>query len=121
MEVCKLSILGDRLKEEREKRGWSQVFVAKKLGLKRSSTYANWEYGIREPDLEMIKKLSELYETSLDKLSGNIIREDITPYYTNKEEQLKQEVKKLAEMIINLPDDERKLVENMIKKLQQKN
>lgn len=65
-----MSILGDRLKEEREKRGWSQVLVSKKLGLKRSSTYANWEYGIREPDLEMLQKLADLYEVSIDWLNG---------------------------------------------------
>lgn len=116
-----MSILGDRLKEEREKRGWSQVFVAKKLGLKRSSTYANWEYGIREPDLEMIKKLSELYETSLDKLSGNKVKENKSSYITDKEELIRQEKMKLADMIINLPEQERKLIEDMIKTLQKKN
>lgn len=116
-----MSILGDRLKKEREKRGWSQVFVAKKLGLKRSSTYANWEYGIREPDLEMIKKLSELYETSLDKLSGNTVEEKKESYTTDKEELIRQEKLKLADMIINLPDQERKLIEDMIRTLQNKN
>lgn len=115
-----MSILGDRLKKEREKRGWSQVFVAKKLGLKRSSTYANWEYGIREPDLEMIKKLSELYETSLDKLSGNVVKEENSSYSTNKDELLKQEIRKLSEMIVELPEQKRKLVEEMIRTLSDK-
>lgn len=66
-----LSILGDRLREERERRGWSQVYVAEKvLKMKRSSTYANWEYGIREPDMEMLTKLADLYECSSDYLLG---------------------------------------------------
>lgn len=65
-----MSTLGDRLKQERENRGWSQVLVSKKLGLKRSSTYANWEYGIREPDLEMLQKLADLYEVTIDWLNG---------------------------------------------------
>lgn len=114
-----MSILGDRLKEEREKRGWSQVFVAKKLGLKRSSTYANWEYGIREPDLEMIKKLSELYETSLDKLSGHVVNENKASYTTDKEKIRKKEIENLSEMITKLPEHKRKLVEDLLRTLQE--
>jgi transcriptional regulator with XRE-family HTH domain len=63
-----MKTLGDRLKYEREKRGWSQVYVAEKLGMKRSSTYANWEYNIRQPDNEMLVKLSELFDVSTDYL-----------------------------------------------------
>lgn len=62
--------LGERLKEEREKRGWSKVYVSQRLGMKRSSTYANWEYGLRDPDTEMLSKLAELYEVSTDYLVG---------------------------------------------------
>lgn len=65
-----MSKLGDRLKYEREKRGWSQVYVAQRLNMKRSSTYANWEYNLRQPDAEMITKLAELYEVSTDYLLG---------------------------------------------------
>ncbi|MDM5239066.1 helix-turn-helix domain-containing protein [Bacillus cereus] len=66
-----METLGDRLKYEREKRGWSQVYIAEKLGMKRSSTYANWEYNIRQPDNEMLIKLSEVLEVSTDYLLGN--------------------------------------------------
>lgn len=66
-----LSMLGDRLREERERRGWSQVYVAEKLlNMKRSSTYANWEYGLREPDAEMLSNLADLYECTTDYLLG---------------------------------------------------
>ncbi|UQD53335.1 XRE family transcriptional regulator [Bacillus methanolicus] len=63
-----MKTLGDRLRYEREKRGWSQVYVAEKLGMKRSSTYANWEYNTRQPDNEMLVKLSELFDVSTDYL-----------------------------------------------------
>lgn len=62
--------LGDRLREEREKKGWSQVFVSERLGMKRSSTYANWEYGLREPDAEMLGKLAQLFGVTTDYLIG---------------------------------------------------
>lgn len=75
--------IGERLKNEREKRGWSQVYVAQRLGMKRSSTYANWEYNLRQPDAEMIAKLAELYEVTTDYLlTGEAnkpqLRNDIT-------------------------------------------
>ena len=69
-EVIPLSLLGDNLKSLREKRGWSQRFVAKKLNMKQSSTYANWEYGLRDPDTEMLSRLADLYETTTDDLLG---------------------------------------------------
>ncbi|MCD5445402.1 helix-turn-helix transcriptional regulator [Lactobacillus delbrueckii subsp. lactis] len=35
------------------------------------STYANYEYGRREPDMETIKKLAKLYNVTVDYLVGN--------------------------------------------------
>lgn len=58
-----------RLKELRMSKGWSKTDVANKLE-KTLSTYANWEYGSREPDAETIIKLSELYNVSIDYILG---------------------------------------------------
>ncbi|MBB6694418.1 helix-turn-helix transcriptional regulator [Cohnella xylanilytica] len=66
-----MSVLGNRLKTEREKRGWTKKYASEKLGLKRVSTYANYEYGIRDPDTEMLAKMAELYETTTDYLLGH--------------------------------------------------
>ncbi|WP_307894018.1 helix-turn-helix domain-containing protein [Bacillus swezeyi] len=60
------NITGKVLTELREKKGWSKSTVAKKLGLKAMSTYANWEYSLRKPDGEMIVKIAELYGVSTD-------------------------------------------------------
>ena len=62
------NLTGKILTELREKHGWSKSTVAKKLGLKAMSTYANWEYGLRKPDGEMIVKIAELYGVSTDYL-----------------------------------------------------
>ncbi|MDM5299258.1 helix-turn-helix transcriptional regulator [Bacillus pumilus] len=62
------NMTGKILTELREKHGWSKSTVAKKLGLKAMSTYANWEYGLRKPDGEMIVKIAELYGVSTDYL-----------------------------------------------------
>lgn len=66
-----MSILATRLKELRENKGWSKTEVARRLGMKASSTYSNWEYGNREPDLEMVTKIARLYQVSTDYLLGN--------------------------------------------------
>lgn len=65
-----MSVLGDRLKSEREGRGWTKKFAASKLGLKQVSTYANYEYGIRDPDTDMLARMAQLYDTTIDYLKG---------------------------------------------------
>ncbi|MEX5836435.1 helix-turn-helix domain-containing protein [Bacillus velezensis] len=62
------NITGKILTELREKKGWSKSFVAKKLGIKTMSTYANWEYGLRKPDGEMLVRLASLYGVTTDYL-----------------------------------------------------
>lgn len=60
--------LGKRLEALRESKGWNKTYVSKKIGLKAMQTYANYEYGSREPDIETLKKLSNLYDVSVDYL-----------------------------------------------------
>lgn len=55
----------------REDKGWSKTYVAKAIGLKSMQTYANWEYGRTEPDFEMLTKIANLFNVSVDSLLGN--------------------------------------------------
>jgi len=61
--------LGSRLKKEREKRNWSQKYVAEKIGIT-NTVLSNYERDYRDPDTETLKKLSDLYEVSTDYLLG---------------------------------------------------
>ncbi|MGE7954842.1 helix-turn-helix domain-containing protein [Lysinibacillus xylanilyticus] len=70
--------LGDRLSYLREKKGWTKTHVAKKLGIKTMSTYANWEYNLRQPDNEMLIKIAGLYEVSVDYLLTGEVDEKVT-------------------------------------------
>lgn len=63
------SILAERLKEKRAKKKFTQKDVAELLGISQS-TYAYYESGRNEPDLETLKKIADIYETSLDYLAG---------------------------------------------------
>ncbi|MGO4890334.1 helix-turn-helix domain-containing protein [Anaerobacillus sp. MEB173] len=64
------TVTGKRLSELRERKGWTKSHVAKLLHIKTVSTYANWEYGLRQPDNETIVKIAELYDVSTDYLLG---------------------------------------------------
>lgn len=67
-----MSGFSNRLTNLREKRGWSKTYVAKAIGLNSMPTYANYEYGRREPDLETINKLAKLFNVTTDYLlNGN--------------------------------------------------
>lgn len=59
--------LGKRLKYEREKRNWSQKFVAEKIGIT-NTVLSNYERDYRDPDTETLRKLAELYDVSIDYL-----------------------------------------------------
>ncbi|WP_197483485.1 helix-turn-helix domain-containing protein [Paenibacillus elgii] len=57
------------LRIEREKREWTQKSISNKLGVA-ASTYSNWERGERQPDLEVLIRLADIYQISLDQLVG---------------------------------------------------
>lgn len=83
----KMNTLGDRLTYLREKKGWTKTYVAKKLGIKTMSTYANWEYNLRQPDNEMLLKIADLYEVSVDFLLGNKSANNNKVDFSNKDER----------------------------------
>lgn len=59
--------LGNNLKEARKKSGLSQETVAEKLGVSRQ-TISKWKTNETLPDIYQSKKLSKLYNLSLDEL-----------------------------------------------------
>ncbi|MGG1672906.1 helix-turn-helix domain-containing protein [Paenibacillus sp. NRS-1783] len=72
--------LGERLKKERTRKGWSQIFFAQKVGIG-NNVLSNYERNYRDPDTNTLTKMADLLEVSTDYLLG---RTDI-PYfqYTN--------------------------------------
>lgn len=64
-----MSIFSERLKSLREQSDYTQKDIAEMLGLTQSS-YSKYEYGTREPNLENIEKLSEIFNVSIDFLFG---------------------------------------------------
>ena len=62
-------MLGVRIQELRIARGWSQVVLAKRLGVAKQ-TVSNWENGNIQPSIEMLVRLSKLFGVTTDYLLG---------------------------------------------------
>lgn len=63
--------IGEKIKEERLKREWTQEYLSTLLNVSRP-TVSSWEVGRNYPDLETIILISDLLEIPLD----NLLRED---------------------------------------------
>jgi transcriptional regulator with XRE-family HTH domain len=59
----------ENLSELRKKRKWSQQETADQLGIAKS-TYAGYESGYREPSLQSLSQIADLFETTVDFILG---------------------------------------------------
>ena len=62
-------MIADRIKSLREQRGFTQVELAKRLGITRSGVNA-WEMGISVPSTQYIVELAGIFKVSTDYLLG---------------------------------------------------
>ena len=62
-------MLGESIKMLRQSRNWSQVDLARDLGVSKQSV-SNWENENIQPSIEMLIKLSEVFSVSTDYLLG---------------------------------------------------
>ena len=60
-------MLGEKIKLYRESKNMTQAEVAETLGIK-PATISKYESGLLEPNIESLKKLSELFEVTIDEL-----------------------------------------------------
>ncbi|MFC5732312.1 helix-turn-helix domain-containing protein [Cytobacillus gottheilii] len=60
-------VFGEKLKMERKNKGWSQEELAEQLFVSRQSV-SKWENGQNYPSIEIIIRLSDLFEISIDEL-----------------------------------------------------
>ncbi len=72
-----IDLLGARLEKLREKAGLTQDEVAQRVGVARS-TYANYESEKREPDLNTLRKLADLFDVTVGYLVGDKPSADVS-------------------------------------------
>jgi Predicted transcriptional regulators len=68
--------LSARLTYLRERNNWSKTDVAKRMGFS-VQKYANYEYGIRQPDNESLITLADFYGVTVDYLLGRKVKDDL--------------------------------------------
>ncbi len=101
-----------KIAEIRKEKGISQKELAKMLNIS-PGNLCEWEKGRIEPNLDALKKISEILETSLDYLVGNtddfgniIVSSQLTDQMSNDE-------KKLLRAYRSMPDiAKRKIIED---------
>ena len=65
----KKTIIPEKLKELRKANGYTQDYVASYLGIVRQ-TYSHYETGSRNIPIEMLIRLADYYDTTIDYLVG---------------------------------------------------
>ena len=85
--------LGKQIYELRKKANLSQEQLAEKVGVSRQ-TISKWELGETAPDIKQAQILSQIFNVSLDELTGNDTKEVIYEKVSNTE--------KLAGLIIKV-------------------
>ncbi|WP_437831705.1 helix-turn-helix domain-containing protein [Niallia taxi] len=109
--------LGSRLKNEREKRNWSQLFVASKIGIT-NAVLSNYERDVRDPDTSTLKKLADLYEVSTDYLIAGQKKPLVAGTEINltpQEYKIFEELKRHPILFHDLAKDPEKKIKELIK------
>ncbi|MED4885430.1 helix-turn-helix transcriptional regulator [Bacillus smithii] len=99
--------LGQRLRFQRQKRKWTQKYVAEKLFVT-NFAISRYEKDITKPDAETLKNLAELYEVSTDYLLG---RTELTSDYV----KILEAFKKYPVLYCDLLSDPEKKVKELAK------
>ena len=87
-----------RLKELREKAGYSQYSFADAMGIAQS-TVGGWESGKREPNFDMTKKIADFFGVSVDYLLGRDLPEEEKSQSLNNElDEYLEQLKNRSEM-----------------------
>ena len=120
-------MISNRLKELRKELNRNQTDIAKLIGVA-PTTYASWEQGKREPDINTINNLAKLFDVSTDYLLGNT---DKRHYYDLTDKDQRGIDKQIEDMMsgasdnslayfqngAELDDDDKKLLEASLRQV----
>lgn len=62
-------MLGERIKEKRLERGWTQSQLGKKIGV-RAGTISWWEHNGASPNIYAVWDLADVFGCTIDELCG---------------------------------------------------
>ena len=72
--------LGKNIRYLRIKKGYSQDYLAEKLGYKSFTTIQKWESGASEPPIKKLKELSEIFNVDMDDLNNIDLQANSSEY-----------------------------------------
>lgn len=93
--------LGNKITKLRKKEKISQEILANKIGVSRQ-TISNWELNITKPDTDHIKKMSKIFNISIDEILDNDIRDIMEEKISNTEKLTNKNTKSIKILLITL-------------------
>jgi transcriptional regulator with XRE-family HTH domain len=88
--------LGDRIKQLRQQRGWSQAQLSNKLNVHQKQI-SGYERGIHSPSIELLVRMAELFNVSLDYIAfDNREEKNIIPIADRELMQAVQQIDQLS-------------------------
>lgn len=90
-------MLGDNIKALRKKKGYSQETLAQELIVVRQ-TISKWEKGLSVPDAEMLEKLADVLEVSVNELLDKEVADEEK---TDKSDEVARQLAILNEQLAN--------------------
>ena len=117
--------LANNLRRLRTENNYTQEQISEKLNISRQA-YSNYETGKRIPDIDMLIRIADIYEVTLEHLltqtctSTGILNETSGPYYTGKvleNADIIYLTKEEVDLLIhyrNAGDDDRKLTRKVL-------
>ena len=107
--------LARSIREQRQRKGWTQAELAEQLNVNSTSTIGNWENGVAMPDIDRLSFMADLFEVSVDKLLGRVACEKPVIPTSEKIDPKEREVfETMWEWFIDLDDAGQRTVYNCI-------
>ena len=114
-----MSALCDQMRKLRDERGWTQQEVADRLKVNKQ-TISQYERGVREPHIDMLCAIADLYQISVDELVGHGTPSPAHPVSVNpslSQEHpalaLKPEEWTMIQLYRSAPDDKQQLLSTL--------
>lgn len=101
----------NRIKQLREENNWTQAKLSEKMNCAMSSI-AMYENGCRKPSLEVIIKLAELFNCSIDYLLG---KSEIKNYQNKKTDFEKIQINLYKKDYEDITDEQKRQIEEFAK------
>lgn len=112
-----MKTIGERIKELREEKGINQLELSKILNVHKGSV-SNWENNKRTPDADMLTKIADFFNCSIDYLLDRSEIKTIdnkTKEELNNTEEFDEDIRAIARNMKNLSMEKRKLLNDLIK------